>query len=96
MYELYEMNCKDQGIKPVCTSVYSGIFNKEFNFSFKPPDKDTCKTCDLLSTQNKRAMMALNRSPDQFPHKMNSTLSITIAPTYDPRDGASFDPRGII
>ena len=32
----------------------------------------------------------------QFPHKMNSTFSITIVPTYDPRDGASFDPRGII
>ena len=32
----------------------------------------------------------------QFPHKMNSTFSITVVPTYDPRDGASFDPRGII
>ena len=53
MYELYEMNCKDQGIKPVCISVYGGIFNKEFNLSFKPPNKDTCKTCDLLSTQKK-------------------------------------------
>ena len=32
----------------------------------------------------------------QFPHKMNSTFSITIVPTYDPPNGASFDPRGII
>ena len=32
----------------------------------------------------------------KFPHKMNSTFSITIVQTYDPRDGASFDPRGII
>ena len=32
----------------------------------------------------------------QFPRKMNSTFSITIVPTYDPRDGASFDPWGII
>ena len=40
--------------------------------------------------------MALNRSPESVSHKMNSTFSITIVPTYDPRDGASFDPRGII
>ena len=47
-----------------------------------------------LASLNKRAMMALNHSPES--HKMNSTYSITIVPTYDPRDGVSFDPRGII
>ena len=39
--------------------------------------------------------MALNRSPE-FPHKMNSTFSVTIVSTYDSLDGASFDSRGII
>ena len=31
-----------------------------------------------------------------FPHKMDSTFSITVVPTCDPPGGASFDPRGII
>ena len=40
--------------------------------------------------------MALDRSPESVSPQINSTFSITIVPTYDPRDGASLDPRGII
>ena len=39
---------------------------------------------------NKRAMMALDRSPESFPHNMNSTFFVTIVPTCDPLGGGQF------
>ena len=41
-------------------------------------------------------MMALDRSPESFSPQMNSTFSITIVQTCDPRGGTSFDPRSFI
>ena len=34
-------------------SVYRDIFYKDFNYNFKPPSKNTCKTCDMLDIQIK-------------------------------------------
>ena len=42
---------------------------------------------------NKRAMMALDRSPESFSPKMDST-SLPLVPTSDSRGRASFDPTG--
>ena len=39
-------------------------------------------------------MMALDSSHKSFSPQMNSTLFVTFVPTCDPRDGASFDPKG--
>ena len=51
MYELYQISCKDENLKPVCKTLYISIFHTEFDYSFKTPHKDTCKTCDKLNTQ---------------------------------------------
>ena len=36
------------------------------------------KVCQCLITLNKRAMMALDHSPESFPHKMNSTFFVLL------------------
>ena len=42
----------------------------------------------------KRAIMALDRSPESFSPQMNSIFFVPFVPTCDPRGGASFDPKG--
>ena len=42
--------------------------------------------------KNKKAMMALDCSPESFSPQMNSPLFIPFVPTCDPQVGASFDP----
>lgn len=53
MYKLYETKCKEEQRKSVSQAAYRDIFYKDFNYSFKPPSKDTCKTCDMLDIQIK-------------------------------------------
>ena len=38
--------------------------------------------------------MALDRSPESFYLQMNSTSLFPLVPTYDPRGGTNFDPKG--
>ena len=44
--------------------------------------------------QDKRAMMALDRSPESFSLQMNSTSLFLWFQFVTPRGGASFDPKG--
>ena len=44
----------------------------------------------------KTAMMAQDRSPESFPHKINSTFFVAIVPTCDPWRGACFEPEAIV
>ena len=53
MYRLYEDLCKEKQRKPVSQCAYRDIFYKDFNYCFKQPSKDTCKTCDMLNVQIK-------------------------------------------
>ena len=53
MYRLYKTKCEEEERNPVSQSSYNDIFYKNYNYSFKPPSKDTCKTCDMLHTQIK-------------------------------------------
>ena len=43
---------------------------------------------------NKRAMMALDCSPESFFPHMISTFFVPFVLTCDPRGGANFDPKG--
>lgn len=51
MYRLYKAKMEADNIKDqtVSQSVYEKIFYKDFDLGFKPPHKDTCKTCDSFS-----------------------------------------------
>lgn len=46
MWELYKENCVIEMTEPKKLSYYNKIFNTKFNLHFKPPQQDTCKTCD--------------------------------------------------
>lgn len=51
MYSLYRCECEANNLPENVIAkewLYSEIFNTEFNFSFKPPDNDTCDTCDAF------------------------------------------------
>ena len=48
MYELYEEECENSGKPKASQWVYRNISNLDFNLGFKPPQKDTSKTCDVL------------------------------------------------
>ena len=43
---------------------------------------------------NKRAMMALDRSPESFSPQMKFYIFVPLVPTCDHQGGASFDPKG--
>ena len=49
---------------------------------------------NILGKQDKRAMMALERSPESFSPQMNSTSLFLWFPTCDPWGGDSFDSKG--
>ena len=51
MYAMYKEECEESGEPFASEWVYRNIFNTQFNLSFKPPQKDTCKTCDVLKIQ---------------------------------------------
>ena len=53
MYKLYETKCKEEQRKSLVRPHTEIYFCKDFNYSFKPPSKDTCKTCDMLDIQIK-------------------------------------------
>lgn len=51
MFNLYQEKCDQENTSHVGQSTYEKTFYNEFNLYFKTPEKDTCKTCDLLQTQ---------------------------------------------
>ncbi|XP_050497716.1 uncharacterized protein LOC126878867 [Diabrotica virgifera virgifera] len=53
MYSLYKQHCKDEipEFVPSSDYVFRDVFNKDFNYHFHPPLKDTCKTCNLLKNK---------------------------------------------
>jgi hypothetical protein len=56
MYTLYTEYCLENNIDKKLVAkpwLYSDIFNKEFNLSFKPPDNDTCDICDAFNAKLK-------------------------------------------
>ena len=48
LYELYKEECIEIGVHLTSRWVYTNIFTTEFNLHFKPPQKDTCKTYDIM------------------------------------------------
>ena len=56
MYRLYEDLCQEKQSKPVSQAAHIDILHKDFNYSFKQPINDTCKTCDMLNIQIKSEM----------------------------------------
>lgn len=56
MYELYTDDCNKKNIDPKLRAkkwLYYDIFNKQFKLSFKPPEIDTCDTCDMFNAKLK-------------------------------------------
>jgi hypothetical protein len=51
MYNLHVERCTETGVAPVKQWYYRHIFNTQFNLSFHPPRKDTCKRCDVYKVQ---------------------------------------------
>ncbi|XP_046995562.1 uncharacterized protein LOC124607309 [Schistocerca americana] len=51
MYRLFidKLKEEDPNVKPPSQSLYEKVFRRDFNLSFKPPQKDTCQTCDRLN-----------------------------------------------
>jgi len=51
MYRVYVSKCQQSGIYFVKSWAYRHVFNTQFNLSFHPPRKDTCKKCDIYKAQ---------------------------------------------
>lgn len=72
MYELYLEFCKLNSIPEEHIAknwVYRDVFNKRFNLSFKPPEVDTCDTCDSFKAKLKGNLSQLEREAIQDEHK---------------------------
>lgn len=49
MYDLYIEDCNKTNVEPKQRAklwLYSDVFNKQYNFTFKPPEIDTCDVCN--------------------------------------------------
>lgn len=56
MYDLYKESCKNNSSEPVKKSMYSKIFNEEYNIAFHVPKKDRCDVCEewkILEKENR-------------------------------------------
>ena len=53
MYRLFVEYLKEKGNRENIPrqSLYDKVFRRDFNLSFRPPRKDTCRTCDSLKIQ---------------------------------------------
>lgn len=63
MFELYIQDCIQKDVDPKIRAkkwLYNDLFNKKFKFSFKPPEIDTCDTCDFF-----QAKMKNNLTPEE-------------------------------
>lgn len=67
MYELYT----EEGNPKVSFSFFKAIFYKHFNLRRKPPIKDTCNKCDLLSAQVKNIIDENVKLDVQSAHKQH-------------------------
>ena len=47
MYQQYKLECEQNNKLSASDRVYRNIFNLDFNLTFKPTQKDTCKRCDV-------------------------------------------------
>lgn len=56
MYELYVEDCNENDFNPLLIAkkwLYYDVFNKKFKLNFKPPEIDTCDTCDYFQAKLK-------------------------------------------
>lgn len=63
MYELHIENCTQTNVDPSLRAkkwLYYDVFNKQFKLSFKPPEINTCDTCDFF-----HAKLNNNLTPDE-------------------------------
>uniref|UniRef100_A0A1B0DBG1 Uncharacterized protein n=1 Tax=Phlebotomus papatasi TaxID=29031 RepID=A0A1B0DBG1_PHLPP len=65
IYREYLRQCDEKQRKKVSKTVFSDIFNKEFNLSFKKPHQDTCKVCDIHRAMNAKEKENNARKMDQ-------------------------------
>ena len=63
MYELYVKKCEDGNETPVKEKYYYHLFNTKFNLHFKPPLKDTCRTCDEMELKIKQSRTVKLKNP---------------------------------
>ena len=72
MYECYKEECIEIGVQLTLRWVYTNIFTTEFNLHFKPPQKDTCKTYDIIkirieaANENEREALTEQRQAHQI------------------------------
>ena len=72
LYELYKEECIEIGVHLTSRWVYTNIFTTEFNLHFKPPQKDTCKTYDIMNirieaaNENEREALTEQRQAHQI------------------------------
>lgn len=71
MYNLNRSQCDAKDLEETAIAkewLYADIFNSEYNLSFKPPDNDTCDTCDSFLIKICDAENAAEKSKLQEEH----------------------------
>ena len=83
-----QLHCKDVPIIGNVIGVKKLNFPNTLRFSFLGS-----LVSEYVLILNKRAMMALDCSPESFPPTNEFYIFVPLVPTSDPRGGASFDPK---
>ena len=53
MYEMYETNCKRDGVTAEKLCIYRKVFNENFNIDIQKPKKDKCDMCEEHKIKSK-------------------------------------------
>ncbi len=104
LYDMYIERCNQENDQPIKLWQYRSIFDTKFNLAFKPPQKDTCKKCDLYKAEvaglpdtARRATISAEhevhlRKADAARHSLNSEKN----QLDDSHDAITFDLQKVM
>ncbi|CAG9773484.1 unnamed protein product [Ceutorhynchus assimilis] len=80
MYEMYVEKCTNENKMPVKEKFYYKVFSTKFNLHFKPPIKDSCRTCDELH------LKLLSENNEEIKTDLQTQKNLHIAKAKQARD----------
>lgn len=77
MYREYKILCEFEGKQALSEHIFREVFNKQFNLSFKRPNIDTCKVCDMLNLKLSDQNISFDEHQIQTKYKNDHDEDVT-------------------
>ncbi|CAH1103819.1 unnamed protein product [Psylliodes chrysocephalus] len=80
MYEMYVEKCTNENKTPVKEKIYYKVFSTKFYLHFKPPVKDSCRTCDELN------LKLLSENNEEIKRDLQTQTNLHLSKAKQARD----------